>query len=76
MENTIQPIIEKYSFGVCSFIADKWGLNVSKVRMYFIYSSFVAFGSPVIFYLITAFWINIKNISETMWASTDVNLYG
>lgn len=60
MENTIQPIIEKYSFGVCSFIADKWGLNVSKVRMYFIYSSFVGFGSPVIFYLITAFWINIK----------------
>ncbi len=60
LENTIQPKIEKYSFGVCRFIADKWGLNVSKVRMYFIYSSFVAFGSPVIFYLAAAFWINIK----------------
>ncbi|MBK8346877.1 MAG: PspC domain-containing protein [Saprospiraceae bacterium] len=60
LENTVKPIVEKYSFGVCSFIAHKWGLNESKVRMYFIYSSFVTLGSPVIFYLAAAFWINIK----------------
>jgi phage shock protein PspC (stress-responsive transcriptional regulator) len=60
IEKNIQPIVEKYSFGVCSYLADKWGLNEGKVRTYFIYSSFVAFGSPVIFYLATAFWINIK----------------
>ncbi len=60
IENTIKPLVEKYSFGVCSYLAEKWGLNESKVRMYFIYSSFVAFGSPVIFYLAAAFWINIK----------------
>lgn len=58
--NTIQPIVEKSSFGVCSYLAEKWGLNESKVRTYFIYSSFVTFGSPVIFYLATAFWINFK----------------
>jgi phage shock protein C len=60
VQDRIQPFVEKYSFGVCSFLAEKWGLNESKVRTYFIYSSFVAFGSPVIFYLATAFWINIK----------------
>lgn len=60
IENSIQPIIEKYSFGVCSYLAQKWRLDESKVRMYFIYSSFVTFGSPVIIYLFTAFWINIR----------------
>ncbi len=52
--------IEKSSFGVCRFLAMKWGLDESRVRMYFIYSSFASFGSPVIFYLATAFWMNIR----------------
>ncbi|MBK7636585.1 MAG: PspC family transcriptional regulator [Saprospiraceae bacterium] len=60
IQKFIQPIVEKYSFGVCSYFAQKWGLNESKVRMYFVYTSFVSFGSPVIFYLAAAFWINIK----------------
>ena len=60
IQNSIQTIVEKYSFGVCRYLAQKWGLNESKVRMYFIYTSFVSFGSPVIFYLAAAFWINIK----------------
>jgi phage shock protein C len=60
IENKVQPIVEKYSFGVCSYLAQKWRLDESKVRLYFIYSSFVTFGSPVIFYLFTAFWLNIK----------------
>ncbi len=60
LEKNIQPLVEKYSFGVCNYFAEKWQLNESRVRMYFIYSSFVTFGSPVIFYLATAFWINFK----------------
>ncbi|MBK8052506.1 MAG: PspC family transcriptional regulator [Saprospiraceae bacterium] len=60
IQKFIQPIVEKYSFGVCSYLAQKWGLNESKVRVYFVYTSFVSFGSPVIFYLAAAFWINIK----------------
>jgi phage shock protein PspC (stress-responsive transcriptional regulator) len=59
-EKNIQHLVEKYSFGVCNYLATKWNLNESKVRTYFIYSSFVTFGSPVIFYLATAFWINFK----------------
>jgi len=53
-------LIEKYSFGVCSYIADKIGLRSSRVRLYFIYASFVTFGSPIILYLVVAFWMNIR----------------
>jgi phage shock protein C len=60
VEEYIKPIVEKYSFGVCTFLADKWGIAENRVRLYFIYTSFVAFGSPIVFYLATAFWLNIR----------------
>jgi len=52
--------IERNSFGVCNYIAMKIGLRSSRVRLYFIYASFVTFGSPIVLYLAIAFWMNIK----------------
>jgi len=37
------------------------GIATSVIRKYFIYISFLTLGSPVIFYLFLAFWMNIKN---------------
>ncbi|MBP7274311.1 MAG: PspC family transcriptional regulator [Saprospiraceae bacterium] len=42
-------------------MGEKIGVASTKVRMYFIYTSFIAVGSPLIIYLFLAFWINIKN---------------
>jgi phage shock protein C len=56
---TIQKILfffEMRSYGVCEWWAQKLGINTSKVRLGFIYASFVAFGSPLIIYLAMA-WI-------------------
>jgi phage shock protein C len=56
---TIQKIIfffEMRSYGVCEWWAQKLGINTSKVRLGFIYASFIAFGSPLIIYLVMA-WI-------------------
>ncbi len=44
------------SFGVCSWWARKLGIQSSKVRLGFIYASFIALGSPLILYLAMA-WI-------------------
>ena len=54
-------IIERSVFGVCEYIAEKVGIRTSRVRMYFIYLSFFAFGSPVIIYFFLAFWLNVKD---------------
>ncbi len=62
LKEALHSWIEKNSFGVCSYLADKWGFNESTVRMYFIYTSFLTLGSPVLLYLFTAFWLNIKKI--------------
>jgi phage shock protein PspC (stress-responsive transcriptional regulator) len=52
--------IEMHAFGVCSAIGEKLGIATSRIRMWFIYITFLAMGSPIIIYMILAFWLNIK----------------
>jgi len=47
-------------FGVCTFIAEKMGVARERIRLYFIYLSFLTLGSPIIIYLFVAFWLNVK----------------
>lgn len=56
----LKHLLEKSLFGVCSYLGQKMGIASARVRLYFIYLSFVALGSPVIFYLFVAFWLNVK----------------
>lgn len=35
-------------------------LSPSEVRKYFIYTSFIGMGSPLIVYLVIAFWVNLR----------------
>ena len=57
--------LEKNAFGVCSYIGERIGIPPGRIRLYFIYSSFFALGSPVIIYLVTAFWLSLKNYVRT-----------
>lgn len=57
----IKHFIEWQVFGVCTAIGEKMGIATSEIRRYFIYISFLTLGSPVIFYMILAFWMNVKN---------------
>jgi phage shock protein PspC (stress-responsive transcriptional regulator) len=58
--NKLREFIEMQAFGVCSAIGEKLGIATSRIRMWFIYISFLTMGSPVIIYMILAFWMNIK----------------
>ena len=56
---TIQKVLfyfEMRSYGVCEWWALKLGIRTSKVRLGFIYASFIALGSPLFIYLGMA-WI-------------------
>lgn len=57
----IREFMEMNAFGVCSAIGEKLGIASSRIRMWFIYISFLTLGSPVIIYMVLAFWINLKN---------------
>lgn len=56
----IKQLIEWQAFGVCSAIGSKLGIATSSIRMWFIYISFLTMGSPLIIYMVMAFWMNIK----------------
>jgi phage shock protein PspC (stress-responsive transcriptional regulator) len=57
----LKHIIETGAFGVCSWLGEKMGIASVRVRLFFVYVSFLALGSPLIIYMILAFWINLKN---------------
>jgi phage shock protein PspC (stress-responsive transcriptional regulator) len=63
-----KDIFERSAFGVCSYIGDRLGISSAKIRLYFIYTSFVTMGSPIIIYLILAFWLNIKKFVRRRYA--------
>jgi len=51
---------QRQLFGVCQRIGERLGIDPVVVRLHFVYSSFLAFGSPVLIYLFIAFWMRIK----------------
>jgi phage shock protein PspC (stress-responsive transcriptional regulator) len=56
----LKYFIEWQAFGVCTAIGEKLGIATSRIRLWFIYISFLTMGSPLIIYMIMAFWLNIK----------------
>jgi phage shock protein C len=58
--NRFKFFVEERIFGVCSYLGEKWGIPTSTIRLYFIYTTFIAISSPIIIYLVLAFWINLK----------------
>ena len=59
--NEIRDYCERRGFEVCSRMGERMGIAPGVVRMYFIYTSFIALGSPLIIYLVLAFWIKSKD---------------
>lgn len=60
LKNKIKNIVEWNVFGVCTSIGQKMGIATAKIRMYFLYATLATFGSPIIIYMILAFFKNLK----------------
>jgi phage shock protein PspC (stress-responsive transcriptional regulator) len=56
----IKNFIEWKAFGVCTAIGERLGVATSRIRLWFIYISFLTLGSPIIVYMVLAFWMNMK----------------
>jgi len=54
-------LVESHIFGVCERIGERLQMPVKNIRLFFIYASFLTIGSPVIIYMILAFWIKMKD---------------
>jgi hypothetical protein len=58
----LKYFFEKHGFHVSSRLADKLGMRVSDVRLFFIYITFVTAGLWFGVYLTLAFWIRLKDL--------------
>lgn len=58
--NRFKDFVEWNAFGVCSAIGNRMGIATSRIRQYFIYASVLTMGSPIIIYMVLAFWRNMK----------------
>ncbi len=56
----IQAFWEQQFFGVCERLGQKIGVSTTSIRVFFIYTSFLTYGSPVVLYLALAFVLNIR----------------
>ena len=54
---------EKNGFAVCTRLADRLGMKVKSVRLFFIYASFATLVGG--FVLSTAFWMKLKDLIYT-----------
>ena len=45
-------MIERKILGVCAWLADKFGVDVSGLRILFVAAAIFGFGSPIIIYFI------------------------
>jgi phage shock protein C len=60
LQNWVKDLVERRAFGVCQYLGEKMHISTGEVRKYFIYTSFIGMGSPLIVYLFIAFWMNIR----------------
>jgi len=58
----LKYFFEKRGFNVSSRLADKLGMRVASVRLFFIYITFVTAGLWFGVYLTLAFWIRLKDL--------------
>jgi len=58
--NRLRSFVEWNLFGVCTAIGERMGIATSRIRQYFMYTSLLTFGSPIIIYMILAFWRNVR----------------
>ncbi len=59
---TIKTFFERQAFGVCEWWGEKMEIKSKNIRLFFIYTSFLTIGSPLIIYLIMAFVLNLRNM--------------
>ena len=60
MFQRIVTFFEQQSFGVSTYLANKLNMSTAKVRLFFIYSSFLAVGFPILFYFLAAVVLDIR----------------
>ncbi|MFM8256238.1 MAG: PspC family transcriptional regulator [Bacteroidota bacterium] len=61
----LKSLVEWNVFGVCTAIGLKLGISTSRIRQYFLYTAVMTLGSPIILYMILAFWRDVRKYMQS-----------
>jgi phage shock protein PspC (stress-responsive transcriptional regulator) len=61
----LKSLVEWNVYGVCTAIGLKLGISTSRIRQYFLYTSVLTLGSPIIIYMILAFWRDLRKYMQS-----------
>ena len=65
MIERIRTYFEQGGFEVCSRLGDRLGISAARIRLFFVYTSFLTLGSPLIVYMALAFLLKLKDFIHT-----------
>ena len=71
IQKRIENFLHRSTYGICKAMGDQLGIAHSKIRLYFIYLSFITLGSPIIVYLVVAFWQNVRKYIRRHYSVLD-----
>ncbi len=60
-----REILDLSVFGLCTWLGNRLDMPSKKVRMFFIYITFITLGSPIVLYLIMTFVLNLRYMVKT-----------
>jgi phage shock protein PspC (stress-responsive transcriptional regulator) len=64
--NEIKLFFEERAFGVCAKLGEKLNFPIDSIRLFFIYSSFITMGSPIIIYTSLAMMMKVRKYLRKM----------
>ncbi|WP_373495742.1 PspC family transcriptional regulator [Aquiflexum sp.] len=64
--NELKLFFEERAFGVCSKLGEKLNFPIDSIRLFFIYSSFITLGSPIIIYTSLAMMMKVRKYLRKM----------
>jgi phage shock protein PspC (stress-responsive transcriptional regulator) len=64
--NELKLFFEERAFGVCSKLGEKLNFPIDSIRLFFIYTSFITLGSPVILYISMAMMMKVRKYLRKM----------
>ncbi|WP_215224804.1 PspC domain-containing protein [Echinicola shivajiensis] len=56
----LKIFFEDRAFGVCSKLGERLNFPIDSIRLFFIYTSFITLGSPVIIYVVMAMMMKVR----------------
>ncbi|MBE7175248.1 MAG: PspC family transcriptional regulator [Mucilaginibacter polytrichastri] len=61
MIQRIFVFFERNSFGVCTYLGERLNVSIAKLRLFFIYVSFISVGLPILVYIFAGFVLDFRN---------------